>query len=55
MSFLRPLHLPALAARLSETHERLFFLARVEPSSPRRDEENETTREVADGEEDRHG
>lgn len=54
MSFLRPLHPPALAARLSETHERLFFLARVECSS-RRDEESETPRDVADDEEDRRG
>lgn len=55
MSFLRPLHPPALAARLSETHERLFFLARTERSSPCRDAEDEVPREAADDEEDRRG
>jgi hypothetical protein len=38
MSFLRRIHTPALAARLSETRERLFFLARGGTPPPAPDE-----------------
>ena len=38
MSFLHRIHPPALAARLSETRERLFFLARGSSPPPTPDE-----------------
>ena len=55
MSFLHRIHSPALAARLSETHERVYFLARAAHSPPRCDDEDETSREATDGEEDDRG
>lgn len=51
MSFLRIGHSPALAARLSETHERIFFLARSEPTAQRREKEEEPSCEAIDTEE----